>query len=118
MVSNLYITKFTTSVFIWHISWMEFTGPERLFIQCNRWDLVIRLHQSLGNWNKAITTAEQHHRMSLRGIHYSYAKELESTGQIKQAIEHLDDDFVEKKIFCAATVFLITPMTQCVYSVI
>ncbi|CAH8871773.1 unnamed protein product [Trichobilharzia szidati] len=61
---------------------------ERLFIQCNRWDLVIRLHQSLGNWNKAITTAEQHHRMSLRGIHYSYAKELESTGQIKQAIEH------------------------------
>ncbi|CAH8664618.1 unnamed protein product [Heterobilharzia americana] len=61
---------------------------ERLFIQCNRWDLVIRLHQSLGNWSKAVTTAEQHHRMSLRGIHYAYAEELESLGKIQEAIEN------------------------------
>ncbi|CAI2736293.1 unnamed protein product [Schistosoma spindalis] len=61
---------------------------EQLFIQCNRWDLVIRLHQSLGNWDKALITAEQHHRMLLRSIHYAYAKELESVGNIQQAIEH------------------------------
>ncbi|CAH8293788.1 unnamed protein product, partial [Schistosoma intercalatum] len=61
---------------------------EQLFIQCNRWDLVIRLHQSLGNWNKALITAEQHNRMLLRSIHYAYAKELESVGNIQQAIEH------------------------------
>ncbi|CAH8673889.1 unnamed protein product [Schistosoma rodhaini] len=61
---------------------------EQLFIQCNRWDLVIRLHQSLGNWSKALITAEQHNRMLLRGIHYAYAKELESVGDIQQAIEH------------------------------
>ncbi|KAH8866529.1 Intraflagellar transport protein like [Schistosoma japonicum] len=61
---------------------------EQLFIRCNRWDLVIRLHQLLGNWSKALTTAEQHNRMLLRGIEYAYAKELESLGNIQQATEH------------------------------
>ncbi|CAH8678009.1 unnamed protein product [Schistosoma rodhaini] len=61
---------------------------EQLFIQCNRWDLIIRLHQSLGNWSKALITAEQHNRMLLCSIHYSYAKESESVGDIQQAIEH------------------------------
>ncbi|KAK4474505.1 hypothetical protein MN116_001653 [Schistosoma mekongi] len=61
---------------------------EQLFIQCNRWDLVIRLHQLLGNWSKALTTAEQHNRMLLRGIEYAYAKELESLGNIQQATEY------------------------------
>ncbi|CAH8298287.1 unnamed protein product, partial [Schistosoma turkestanicum] len=60
---------------------------EQLFVQCNRWDLVIRLHQSLGNWSKALITAEQHNRMLLRSIQYAYAKELESVGNIPQAIE-------------------------------
>ncbi|TGZ55803.1 hypothetical protein CRM22_010299 [Opisthorchis felineus] len=61
---------------------------ERLFAQCNRWDLVIRLHQSLGQWEKALHVAASHNRISLRATHYAYAKELESTGRLQEAIEH------------------------------
>ncbi|OON21029.1 tetratricopeptide repeat protein [Opisthorchis viverrini] len=61
---------------------------ERLFAQCNRWDLVIRLHQSLGQWEKALRVAASHNRISLRATHYAYAKELESTGRLQEAIEH------------------------------
>ncbi|GAA29708.2 intraflagellar transport protein 140 homolog [Clonorchis sinensis] len=61
---------------------------ERLFAQCNRWDLVIRLHQSLGQWEKALRVAAAHNRISLRATHYAYAKELESTGRLQEAIEH------------------------------
>ncbi|KER22932.1 hypothetical protein T265_09065 [Opisthorchis viverrini] len=60
---------------------------ERLFAQCNRWDLVIRLHQSLGQWEKALRVAASHNRISLRATHYAYAKELESTGRLQEAIE-------------------------------
>ncbi|VDP72732.1 unnamed protein product [Echinostoma caproni] len=61
---------------------------ERLFTQCCRWDLVIRLYQSLGQWEKALQVAATHNRISLRATHYAYAKELETSGKIKEAMEH------------------------------
>ncbi|KAM4697334.1 intraflagellar transport protein 140 homolog [Rhinophrynus dorsalis] len=54
---------------------------EQLYINCRRYDLLNKLYQSSGQWQKAIETAENHDRVHLRTTYYNYAKHLEATGE-------------------------------------
>ncbi|VDN13572.1 unnamed protein product [Dibothriocephalus latus] len=59
---------------------------ERIFIECARWDLVARLHQTLGHWEEAVQIAEKRNRVRLRNTHYAYAQELRKQDRIEDAI--------------------------------
>uniref|UniRef100_A0A0X3PF54 Intraflagellar transport protein 140 homolog n=1 Tax=Schistocephalus solidus TaxID=70667 RepID=A0A0X3PF54_SCHSO len=61
---------------------------ERIFIECGRWDLVARLHQTLGHWEEAVQIAEKRNRVRLRNTHYAYAQDLRKQDRIDDAIAH------------------------------
>lgn len=63
---------------------------ERLYKSCKRFDLLNKMYQSLGKWEKALETAEKHDRIHLKSTHFSYAKYLQLTGNSKQAITHYE----------------------------
>jgi len=58
----------------------------KLYVACERWDLLNNLHQACGEWEKALSVAEKHDRIHLRSTHYSFAKHLESVGDLQGAI--------------------------------
>ena len=53
---------------------------ERLYSGCGRWDLLNRLYQSSGQWEKAIQVAQVRDRVHMRTTHFKYATFLESIG--------------------------------------
>lgn len=63
---------------------------ERLYTSCKRYDLLNKMHQSMGKWDKALEVAKTHDRIHLRTTHYLYARHLESIGDIKGAIKHYE----------------------------
>ncbi|KFM79558.1 Intraflagellar transport protein 140-like protein, partial [Stegodyphus mimosarum] len=60
---------------------------EALFKSCGRYDWVNRLHQSRGQWQKALEIAEKEDRIHLRDTFYNYANHLEREGEINAAIK-------------------------------
>jgi len=62
----------------------------RLFREASRHDLLNKLFQSAGHWEKAINTATSTDRIHLKTTHYHYAKHLESIGDINGAIQHYE----------------------------
>lgn len=60
---------------------------ERLFIECDRWDLVARIHRSLGHWEEVVQISEKRNRLHLRNAHYAYAQELREQGCIEDAVQ-------------------------------
>ena len=42
----------------------------RLYQSCGRYDLLNKLYQSSGDWEKALAVAEKHDRMHLKTTHY------------------------------------------------
>ncbi|KAK3281449.1 hypothetical protein CYMTET_10767 [Cymbomonas tetramitiformis] len=52
----------------------------KLFVACDRYDLLNNLHQSCGEWEKAIEVAQKHDRIHLRTTYYNHARHLESIG--------------------------------------
>ncbi|KAG8433191.1 hypothetical protein GDO86_017467 [Hymenochirus boettgeri] len=54
---------------------------EKLYKNCQRYDLLNKLYQCWGQWQKAIETAESHDRIHLRSTYYNYAKHLEAIGE-------------------------------------
>ena len=60
----------------------------RIFREVGRFDMLNKLYQAAGLWDKAIDTAEKFDRIHIKTTHYQYAKHLESIGQIDEAIDH------------------------------
>ena len=61
-----------------------------LFREAGRYDMLNKLYQASGFWEKAILTAEEHDRIHLKTTHYKFAKYLESVGHVDDAIEHFE----------------------------
>ena len=60
------------------------------FREANRFDLLNRLYQAAGLWDKALNTASDDDRIHLKTTHYQYAKYLECTGDIQGAIQNFE----------------------------
>eukprot|EP00951_Prasinocladus_malaysianus_P047108 scaffold648938_cov45-Prasinocladus_malaysianus.AAC.1 len=59
----------------------------KLFVACERYDLLNRLYQASGQWERALEVAEKYDRIHLRATHYAYAKQLEILQDYKGAIK-------------------------------
>lgn len=59
---------------------------ERLYKSCRRYDLLNKLYQAAGQWQRAVETAETHDRVHLRTTYYGYAKHLEAMGDRNMAL--------------------------------
>ena len=62
----------------------------KFFREANRYDLLNKLYQAAGLWDKAITVASTQDRIHLKTTHYHYAKHLESIGEVDTAIKHFE----------------------------
>lgn len=62
----------------------------RLFRECNRYDMLNKLYQAAGLWDKAVQTAVTKDRVHLKTTHFQYGKHLESIGRIDEAIENYE----------------------------
>ncbi|BES89280.1 Hypothetical protein NTJ_02087 [Nesidiocoris tenuis] len=58
---------------------------EQLYIKCGRLDLLNKLYQYSGQWDKAIEVAQKQDRIHLRNTYHNYGKFLESTGDTEAA---------------------------------
>ncbi|XP_069036914.1 intraflagellar transport protein 140 homolog isoform X2 [Lepisosteus oculatus] len=63
---------------------------ERLYRSCRRYDLLNKFYQASGQWQRAVETAESFDRVHLRATYYSYAKHLESMGELSLALEYYE----------------------------
>lgn len=61
-----------------------------LFREAGRYDMLNKLYQAAGFWDKAIKIAESKDRIHLKSTHFRFAKYLESVGQVEDAIEHFE----------------------------
>lgn len=59
----------------------------KLFITCERYDLLNRLYQACGQWDRALEVAEKYDRIHLRATHYAHAKQLEILQDYKGAVK-------------------------------
>ncbi|XP_068100486.1 intraflagellar transport protein 140 homolog isoform X2 [Hyperolius riggenbachi] len=63
---------------------------EQLYKGCKRYDLLNKLYQAWGHWQKAIDTAEDHDRVHLRTTYYQYAKHMEAMGDRNISLSHYE----------------------------
>ena len=63
---------------------------EALLIRCKRFDLLNKLYQDSGQWEKALEVAESQDRIHLRSTFYNFAKHLEKKGDITGAIHNYE----------------------------
>ncbi|XP_037670915.1 intraflagellar transport protein 140 homolog isoform X2 [Choloepus didactylus] len=63
---------------------------EQLYKRCGRHDLLNKLYQASGQWQKAIEVAERHDRVHLRTTYYSYAKHLEAGADCGLALSYYE----------------------------
>jgi len=59
----------------------------KLYEDCKRYDLLNTMYQAMGEWDKAIQTAEHHDRISLSTTYYRMAKQFEVSKDFEKAIE-------------------------------
>eukprot|EP00192_Tetraselmis_astigmatica_P000931 CAMPEP_0117694304 /NCGR_PEP_ID=MMETSP0804-20121206/27375_1 /TAXON_ID=1074897 /ORGANISM="Tetraselmis astigmatica, Strain CCMP880" /LENGTH=1395 /DNA_ID=CAMNT_0005507981 /DNA_START=130 /DNA_END=4318 /DNA_ORIENTATION=+ len=71
-----------------HLGMVE--DATKLFVSCERYDLLNRLYQACGQWDKALEVAEKYDRIHLRATHFSYAKQLELLRDYKGAIKEFE----------------------------
>ncbi|XP_028354376.1 intraflagellar transport protein 140 homolog isoform X3 [Physeter macrocephalus] len=63
---------------------------EHLYKKCGRYDLLNRLLQASGQWQRAIEVAERHDRVHLRTTYYNYARHLEASGDCSLALSYYE----------------------------
>lgn len=63
---------------------------EALYKECRRFDLLNKMHQASGDWQKAVRTAESFDRINLRNTYYNTAKILETERNFEQAIQYYE----------------------------
>jgi len=54
----------------------------RLYQACGRYDLLNKLYQDSGQWDRALAVAAKHDRLRLKATHFAFGKYLESVGDI------------------------------------
>ena len=59
---------------------------EQLLAGCGRYDLLNKLYQDSGQWNKVLDVCENNYRIHLRNTYYNYAKHLEAMGDLPSAV--------------------------------
>ncbi|CAG0887245.1 unnamed protein product, partial [Cyprideis torosa] len=64
---------------------------ERLLHSAGRVDLLNKFLQDKGEWDRALTLAEDNDRIHLRDAHYKYAKFLEANGEYTEAIRRYEN---------------------------
>ncbi|KAL1475134.1 hypothetical protein MTO96_037504 [Rhipicephalus appendiculatus] len=57
-----------------------------LLESCSRYDLLVRVLEDSGQWERAIDVARQDDRIRLRATYHNYAKHLEASGDIEKAV--------------------------------
>jgi intraflagellar transport protein 140 len=62
----------------------------RLYEECGRFDLLNKLYQGQGEWEKAIEIANVQDRIHLKTTHHQYAKYLETIGDTAGAIRNFE----------------------------
>jgi hypothetical protein len=50
---------------------------ERLYKECGRYDLLVKLYMAAGKWTEALKLSSSNDRIHLKTVHYLYAKYLE-----------------------------------------
>ncbi|XP_045676873.1 intraflagellar transport protein 140 homolog [Phyllostomus hastatus] len=71
-----------------HLGMLE--EAEQLYKKCKRYDLLNKLYQASGQWQKAIEVAELHDRVHLRTTYYNYAKHLEASADCSLALSYYE----------------------------
>ncbi|XP_024408937.2 intraflagellar transport protein 140 homolog isoform X2 [Desmodus rotundus] len=71
-----------------HLGMLE--EAEQLYTKCKRYDLLNKLYQASGQWQKAIEVAELHDRVHLRTTYYNYAKHLEASADCSLALSYYE----------------------------
>lgn len=71
-----------------HLNMVE--DAKRLYVSSERYDLLNRLYQASGQWEKALEVAEKNDRIHLKTTHYAFAKHLEKTGSMADALKHYE----------------------------
>jgi len=61
-----------------------------LYIRTKRFDLLNRMYQAAGKWEKALQVAEKDDRLHLRTTHFQYARRLERLSEWDKAIFHYE----------------------------
>ena len=61
---------------------------ERLYKECGRHDLLTDFYTACGRWKEALATAHKADRIHLKATHFRYARHLEQTGDVQQAVLH------------------------------
>jgi intraflagellar transport protein 140 len=59
---------------------------ESLYVKCGRYDLLNKMYQASGQWEKAIEVAEKKDRIHLKFTNHAWARHLEASGDIHAAI--------------------------------
>ena len=59
---------------------------ERLYDKCGRYDLLNKMYQASGQWEKAIDVAQKKDRIHLKATHHLWARHLEASGDMQAAI--------------------------------
>ena len=67
-----------------------FDDALKLFREAKRYDLVNKLLQSSGKYEKAVKTSLQNDHLHINTTHYNYARHLESIGDIEGAIDQYE----------------------------
>ncbi|KAJ0403604.1 hypothetical protein ATCC90586_008757 [Pythium insidiosum] len=63
----------------------------RLYRECGRYDLLNKLYQASGFWQKAVDVAAKRDRIHLKNTHFHRAQHHEALGEIKEAMEAYED---------------------------
>uniref|UniRef100_UPI00358F9C54 intraflagellar transport protein 140 homolog n=1 Tax=Myxine glutinosa TaxID=7769 RepID=UPI00358F9C54 len=63
---------------------------EELYRRCERYDLLNKLYQASGQWEKAVELAEKHVRIHMRNTHYKLAHYMEEKGDVDAAIHNYE----------------------------
>ncbi|XP_075533843.1 intraflagellar transport protein rempA isoform X2 [Dermacentor variabilis] len=59
---------------------------EELLYSCGRYDLLVRVLEDSGQWERAVDVARQHDRIRLRATYHNYGKHLEASGDVEKAV--------------------------------
>lgn len=69
----------------------------RLYRECGRYDLLNKLYQASGFWQKAVDVAAKRDRIHLKTTYYAIAQHYEEMGEIKEAMEAYEDAGTHQK---------------------
>ncbi|KAB0793767.1 hypothetical protein PPYR_13387 [Photinus pyralis] len=59
---------------------------EKLYMQCERYDLLNKFYQSRNRMDEALTVAESNDRIHLKNTEHMYAQMLEQNGNLREAV--------------------------------